>query len=79
MSDGCQNLFSSSLTRTASHNPAGARGSLGSETAEVENLSSQTSSWPHIGDLDELLNRNRTADKVVVLNVGGTKFEVTKI
>jgi hypothetical protein len=35
------------------------------------------SSWPKMADIEYLVEKNRTAECLVILNVGGTKYEVS--
>lgn len=40
--------------------------------------SSKAPSWPGMSEIEYLTEKNKTANDKVVLNVGGTKFEVKK-
>ena len=33
-------------------------------------------SWPKLAEMEYLIERNKTSNKTVLLNVGGTRFEV---
>ena len=37
-----------------------------------------TPSWPRMIDVEYLMQKNKSENKIVYLNVGGTKFEVRK-
>ncbi len=74
---GKPSAVSASPSPSPEHKGEGGEGEEGGDDEDEGSGEGSSPSWPRMLDLEYLIHRNRTADRPVTLNVGGTKFTVS--